>query len=95
MVEAADVLHNVLQAAPGPLYFMLGLPIMAMLQFAQHQVIGDHETSEPTAETHSSAASEILAHLRGCNGMWEIPVAHKVARAAAMVGDQGSAVKCC
>lgn len=78
LVETADVLHCVLQGAPGQLYFMVVFPIMTMLELAQHQVTGDHQTSERTAETHSSAASEILAYLRGCNGIWENQMAHSL-----------------
>jgi len=89
LVEAEDALHCVLQEIPGQLYFMMGFPIMTMLELAQSQATGDHAK----AETYSAAASELLAYLKGCTGIWESPMAHKVGRAAAMVGDQDAAVK--
>lgn len=89
LVEAEDVLHCVLQDTPGQLYFMMGFPIMTMLELSQHQATQDHAK----VEAYASAVSEILAYLKGCVGIWESPMAHKVGRAAAMVGDQESAVK--
>ncbi|CAK0885104.1 unnamed protein product, partial [Prorocentrum cordatum] len=76
-----DAFHCVQKGAPGQLYFLLAFPAMALLEL--HHTTG--------SEGYREAALRVLDFLRGCAGVFESPMAHKVARAAAMAGDAETA----
>merc|ERR1711920_68569 len=83
LLEAVDVFHCVLQHELGQLYFMLGFPIMVLL-----------ETSSAVEGTaYRACALDLLRYLKECKGVFESPMAHKMGRAAAMAGDKETAVK--
>lgn len=81
LVEEKDAFHCVQKGAPGQLYFLLAFPAMALLEL--HHTTG--------SEGYREAALRVLDFLRGCAGVFESPMAHKVARAAAMAGDAETA----
>ena len=76
----SDLFRCVLQQTPGQLYFMLGFPAMVLTEIAacEDVVIKDECLS---------AARELVDWLKRCSGVFESPMAHKVARAAYGLND--------
>eukprot|EP00929_Paragymnodinium_shiwhaense_P103637 TRINITY_DN6726_c0_g1_i3.p1 TRINITY_DN6726_c0_g1~~TRINITY_DN6726_c0_g1_i3.p1 ORF type:complete len:234 (+),score=78.71 TRINITY_DN6726_c0_g1_i3:361-1062(+) len=81
LVEAADALHCVNSKEAGQLYFMLGFPAMVLREVAS-------EIGAPAGDYYVEAAQALLEFLKTCEGVWSSPMAHKVAVAAAMLGDE-------
>eukprot|EP00927_Polykrikos_kofoidii_P085423 TRINITY_DN9291_c0_g1_i1.p1 TRINITY_DN9291_c0_g1~~TRINITY_DN9291_c0_g1_i1.p1 ORF type:complete len:562 (+),score=94.48 TRINITY_DN9291_c0_g1_i1:38-1687(+) len=75
-VEETDPLHCVLQVGSGQLYFLLALPVIALLE------LGDHGAE------YLAGATELLNFLTGCDGIFSSPTAHRVASAFAMANDR-------
>jgi len=84
--DSSDVLHCVCQHEPNQLYFMLGFPAMVLMEVADTV-----ETAK--AEACRAGALELFVFLNDCAGVFESPMAHKMGRAAAMIGDRDTAVK--
>lgn len=76
-----SVFHCVSQAAPGQLYFLVAFPVMALVELSEVTGVAEYRT----------AAIAMLDFLKGCQGVFESPWSHKVARAAAMAGDAATA----
>jgi len=89
LIEEEDVFHCVSQDTPGQLYFMLAFPAMVLLELSAAS--SAERPGEATA--YKDCAMKLLDFLKGCNGVFESPMAHKVAVAAAMAGDADMAIK--
>merc|ERR1711963_548563 len=64
---------------------MLGFPVMVLLEVTRLTAVDKDD--------HTSAAMDLLAFLKECVGVFESPMAHKVARAAAMVHDRETSTR--
>jgi len=88
LIHAEDPFHCVRQDSPGQLYFMMAFPVMMLLELSA-LVPAKPGQSKAFGEN----ATKLLGFLKECNGVYESPMAHKVAVAAAMAKDFETAAK--
>mmetsp|Transcript_87594 Transcript_87594/g.203740 ORF Transcript_87594/g.203740 Transcript_87594/m.203740 type:complete len:428 (-) Transcript_87594:86-1369(-) len=82
-VEETELSHCVLQGVSGQLYNMLGFPALVLLELQR--------AGARHGATYRAAATELLAFLKGCRGLFTSPDAHVVAAAAALADDKDTA----
>jgi hypothetical protein len=87
LVQEDDPLHCVMQGTPGQLYFMMAFPAMVLLELSKMLA----EEKSVRSSVYRSSALKLLEFLKGCVGVFESPMAHKVAIASAMAGDAETA----
>merc|ERR1712232_1007413 len=89
LIPADDVLHCLNHQQDGQLYFMLGFAAMVLLEMAGPS----GKEAGVLEKSYRDAGMRLLDYLTKCVGVFESPLAHKVARGAAMAKNNGTATK--